>query len=70
MLDLCKCASVNKRCCEPWVKRETQGDPSKISKIWESQGFRQNDALWILWVLEKLKDTDTAQTKVLYKIFI
>ena len=58
MSDRCKCASVNKRFCEHWVKWETQGNPSMISKIWESQGFRQNDALWILWVLEKLKDTE------------
>ena len=35
MLDLCKCASVNKRFCEQWVMQETQGNPSKILKIWE-----------------------------------
>ena len=58
MLDFCKCACVNKRFCEHWVKQEAQGNPPKILKIWESQGFRQNDALWILWVLEKLKDTE------------
>ena len=58
MLDLCKCACVNKRFSEQWVKQETQENPSKILKIWESQGFRQNDALWILRVLEKLKDTE------------
>ena len=27
-------------------------------KIWASQGLTQNDALWILWVSEKLKETE------------
>ena len=63
MLDLCKCASVNKRLCEQWVKQETQGNPSKILKIWKSQGFRQKDALRILWVSGKLKDTEYGTNK-------
>ena len=32
-------------------------------KIWASQGLRQNDALWILWVLEKLKETEYSTNK-------
>ena len=31
--------------------------------IWASQSLRQNDALWILWVLEKLKDPEYGTNK-------